>query len=163
MSDGLRQPILLGFDGSAGARAAIDEAGRLFGNRPAVVLTVWESAEAVAPAATLGMPAAAAGEAMRRLDAAASEQAEKLAGEGAKLACAAGLTARQRTRRAERSVAVTLCRCARELEAGVVVVGSRGLSGIKSALLGSVSSGVIRDSERPTLVVPVPDERRGER
>lgn len=38
----------------------------------------------------------------------------------------------------------------------VVVVGSRGRSGIKSALLGSVSNAVINHAERPALVVREP-------
>ena len=39
-------------------------------------------------------------------------------------------------------------------DAGVIVVGSRGLSGIKSAVLGSVSHGLVNNSRRPVLVVP---------
>jgi nucleotide-binding universal stress UspA family protein len=42
---------------------------------------------------------------------------------------------------------------AEEHGAEAIVVGSRGLSGIKSLLLGSVSSGIVHHSVRPTLVV----------
>jgi nucleotide-binding universal stress UspA family protein len=43
---------------------------------------------------------------------------------------------------------------ARETNADVVVVGSRGLAPLERVLLGSVSRKVIALAERPTLVVP---------
>ena len=151
-------PVLIAFDGSSGARAAIVEAGRLFGGGPAVVLTVWQSAEAVAPAAVAGMPAGVVGRAARELDTLAAAEGDRLASEGAELARAAGLEAEPRAVRSEGNVWATICHSARELEARVVVVGSRGRSGVKSALLGSVSSGVVHHSARPTLVVQSPSD-----
>jgi nucleotide-binding universal stress UspA family protein len=44
-----------------------------------------------------------------------------------------------------------------ENDAAVVVVGARGRSGIGSALLGSVSYGVVHNSTLPVLVVPPTD------
>lgn len=146
-------PVLVAFDGSSAARAAVAEAGRIFGDRPAVVLTVWESTEAIAPAGVIGMPAGVAGEAARQLDSAAAEQADRLAGEGAELALAAGLGAEPRSVKAEENIWATICHSARDLGASAVVVGSRGRSGLRSALLGSVSNGVVQHSGRPTLVV----------
>jgi nucleotide-binding universal stress UspA family protein len=42
---------------------------------------------------------------------------------------------------------------AEELGAGLVVVGSRGLGGIRRALMGSVSDSVVRHAHCPVLVV----------
>lgn len=42
---------------------------------------------------------------------------------------------------------------AEELGAGLVVVGSRGLGGIRRALMGSVSDAVVRHAHCPVLVV----------
>ena len=42
---------------------------------------------------------------------------------------------------------------AEQRDAAVIVLGSRGLSGIKSFVLGSVSSAVVHHATRPTLVV----------
>ena len=152
------KPVLLAYDGSPAARAAIEEAGRLFGRRPALVLTVWQSAESIAPAAVAGMPAAVVGRAVRELDAAAAAEVERLAAEGAELARAAGFDAEPRAVRSEGNVWVTICRSARDLDAGAVVVGSRGRSGIKSVLLGGISNGVVQHSSLPTLVVRASDD-----
>jgi nucleotide-binding universal stress UspA family protein len=42
---------------------------------------------------------------------------------------------------------------AEELGAGLVVVGSRGLGGIKRALMGSVSEAVVAHAHCPVMVV----------
>ncbi len=42
---------------------------------------------------------------------------------------------------------------AEELDAGVVVVGSRGLGGLRRAVLGSVSDAVVRHAHCPVFVV----------
>ena len=42
---------------------------------------------------------------------------------------------------------------AEELDAGIVVVGSRGAGGVRRALLGSVSDSVVRHAHCPVLVV----------
>ena len=42
---------------------------------------------------------------------------------------------------------------AEELDAGIVVVGSRGEGGVRRALLGSVSDSVVRHAHCPVLVV----------
>ena len=42
---------------------------------------------------------------------------------------------------------------AEEIGAGLVVLGSRGHSGIRRALMGSVSDSVVRHSHCPVLVV----------
>jgi nucleotide-binding universal stress UspA family protein len=45
---------------------------------------------------------------------------------------------------------------AEERDAAAVVVGSRGLTALRSAVLGSVSYGVVHHCKRPVLVVPLP-------
>ena len=40
--------------------------------------------------------------------------------------------------------------------AATIVMGSRGLTGLRAMLLGSVSSAVVHHADRPTLVIPRP-------
>ena len=42
---------------------------------------------------------------------------------------------------------------AEEIEAGLIVMGSRGQGGIRRALMGSVSDAVVRHAHCPVLVV----------
>ena len=53
----------------------------------------------------------------------------------------------------EVDVADTLVAIARERGAAVVVVGSHGISGLRSRLLGSVSRKVVDHCDRPVLVI----------
>lgn len=51
------------------------------------------------------------------------------------------------------TVAEEIVSLAEEIGAGVIVIGSRGLGGIRRALLGSVSDSVVRQAHCPVLVV----------
>lgn len=48
---------------------------------------------------------------------------------------------------------VEIVRVAEEIGAGLIVLGSRGLGGIRRALMGSVSDSVVRHAHCPVLVV----------
>jgi nucleotide-binding universal stress UspA family protein len=146
-------PILIAYDGSEPARQAIAHAGRLFRGQSAVVATVWSSVREAARAARAALPQAVIDDAVQNIDKAAEEQAAETAAEGVELATEAGLKASVLTLEGIPSVPSSLVRHADELQAGVVVVGSRGQSAIKSALLGSVSHAVVHHAGRPVLVV----------
>jgi nucleotide-binding universal stress UspA family protein len=47
---------------------------------------------------------------------------------------------------------------AEELGAGLIVMGSRGLGGIRRALMGSVSEKVVRHAHCPVMVVREEEE-----
>jgi len=48
---------------------------------------------------------------------------------------------------------------AEELGAGLIVMGSRGLGGVRRALMGSVSDSVVRHAHCPVMVVR-PEQQR---
>jgi nucleotide-binding universal stress UspA family protein len=162
-------PALLCFDGSDGARRAIERAGALLGGGPALVLTVWESIGSAVLRHRAPLPGqigretrAIAEDVIEELDASTATAAEATAAQGAEIAAAAGFDARPEARRAiaraaehgETTVWHAILEYADEQDARVVVLGSRGLSGVRAAFLGSVSYGVVHHSSRPLLVVP---------
>jgi nucleotide-binding universal stress UspA family protein len=90
------------------------------------------------------------------IDAAAGEAALATATEGAQRATAAGLVAQPRAASHHGGVASGILVEAAAVEADAIVMGTRGLGGLKSFLLGSVSHGVVQHADRAVLVVPSP-------
>ena len=54
---------------------------------------------------------------------------------------------------ADRKTAEIIAATAEELDAPAIVMGQRGMSGLKSALLGSVSRSVVDAYHRPVIIV----------
>src|SRR5215207_10654245 len=88
-------PVLIGYDGSEVARAAVRHAAELFAGRPAVLATVWEPGLAAVPVGlpdSMGVsalpPDPATLEAVDRLQ---REHASTVAAEGAEFARSVGL------------------------------------------------------------------------
>ncbi len=147
-------PLIIGYDGSESARHAITRAGLLFAGRPAVVLYAWESLETIAAHHSVWDSAAPA--TLRDADAVAHRAAERVAAEGAALARAAGLDAEPRVDVSPVGAWETLVRVADETDAALIVLGARGLRGLRSLMLGSVSDGVAHHARQPVLIVPAP-------
>jgi nucleotide-binding universal stress UspA family protein len=153
--------IIVAYDGSSPARAAVAEAARLFGSREALVAMVWTSVRRAAGAGRVALPDEIVEQAVRNLDAVRAEDAARTAEEGADRARAAGLNACAIALRGDGSVATTLLRLVHERSPLAIVVGSRGRSGLRSAILGSVSNAVVHHSPRPVVVVhPAEDAAR---
>jgi nucleotide-binding universal stress UspA family protein len=57
------------------------------------------------------------------------------------------------------AVALEIVALAEELGAGLIVMGSRGLGGVRRALMGSVSDSVVRHAHCPVLVVRQENEQ----
>lgn len=148
--------ILFAYDGSDDARAAVEYAARHVRAEPAVVVTVWEPL--VAQLGWTPPPAAAplvTGHDGDRYE--EQKQAERIARQGADIALAGGLTdVSVRAERGGGPVWAAIVDIADEVNASLVVTGSRGLAGVRSVILGSVSTRVLHHVRRPTLVVPPP-------
>lgn len=143
--------ILLCYDGSPGARAAVRAAGDLFDGTTAIVLTVWEDLPEVV---ACGNELAVASLDVEGIDRAREHAAAQLAEEGTSYARAWGLPAASMTVSGGASIAQTILELAATLGADMIVLGSRGLGPATSRLMGSVSRAVLRRADRAVLVVP---------
>jgi nucleotide-binding universal stress UspA family protein len=146
-------PVLFAYDGSEHAKAAIEHAGAVLQHGRAVVATAWTTFEGAAPALLLAMPGDMVREGAQALDDAGRETAEGLAAEGAELARAAGFDAEPRAVSSSGPFFASLLDVAAELDACVIVAGSRGRSSLAAAVLGSVSTGILHHAGRPVLIV----------
>jgi nucleotide-binding universal stress UspA family protein len=149
-------PTLIAFDGSAAARHAVAVAAALLKPRVTVVLTVWEAAlaqTAVTPAPDVAMTRSVDPSAVFAFEEAFRDRAEHMANEGAELARSLGLDAEPLAIADDRDIARTIVEVAREQHAATIVVGSRGLSGLRARFEGSVSKGVVKHAPCPVIVV----------
>lgn len=140
--------ILICYDGSDDANRAIEAAAALFGPQRALVLDV-------APPMTFaeGMAATSSvvpGGAFEDLNAAGALQRAEA---GAVQARRSGLHAVARA-----TIAATrwqgIVDVADEIDASVIVIGSRGLGGLREFARGSLSHDVATHARRPVLIVP---------
>ena len=143
-------PILLCYDGSPGARHAIEKAGVLFPGHEVVVLHVWSPIALVLSryGGVMTAPPTFDDQEIR-------QAASQIADQGAAAARAAGLVATSDiTETSYEGIAHEILAVADRHHASLIVLGARGLSAFKSMLLGSVSHSVAQHAHRPVLIVP---------
>ncbi len=146
-------PILICYDGSDDAARGIETAAALFGSRKAVVLDI---APILTPSESLAATSSIVpGNAFEELN---LDDADQVAGKGAEIARSAGLDAEARG-----AVAMPTWQgvvdVAADIDAAVIVIGSRGLDGLREAVDGSLSHQVAQHGGRPVLIVPPSDDR----
>jgi nucleotide-binding universal stress UspA family protein len=148
-------PVLLAYDGSPDARAAIARAGRLVSGRRAVIVHVWSSPvrHTVTGRALGAAPMKEFRAFIADYDSIFAEAAESEVAEGVALARDAGFDVSGESLESSGSTWHAIADAAERHDAAVIVAGSRGRGGVKSALLGSVTSGLVHNAETPTLVM----------
>jgi nucleotide-binding universal stress UspA family protein len=144
--------IVIAYDGSDDAKAAIERGGQLLPGQEATVLVVWE--ELVDVLARTGSVFALGDVDYESVDKQSEEQARERAQEGAKIAEQAGLKATVEVRPRGDSVAASILAAADDLKADAILMGTRGLTRFKSVVLGSVSNAVLQHADRAVIVVP---------
>ena len=147
-------PVLICYDGSDDADRAIETAADLLGPRRAVVLDIGPEITAAESLATASP--VAPGSAFEDLNTA---DALHRANVGAERAAHAGFQAEARAELASPRWA-GIVDVADEIDARVIVIGSRGLNGLREAFKGSFSHEVAAHAGRPVLIVPPPHAHR---
>ena len=147
--------LLIGYDGSDGAGAAITATGTLFPAAEVLVATVYPPPPSLESAAIarIALPDAMIREGVQRMRDEAHERASATAQEGVALAETAGLRATPkvltglsawRQLRAEATSADT----------DAIVCGTQGERALERIVLGSTASSLLHNADRPLLVVP---------
>jgi nucleotide-binding universal stress UspA family protein len=155
-------PVVIAYDGSALSRAGIHRAAELFKGRPAVVATVWEPGLALMGPASydaMGMdPLPVDPRTAQAVDTAEQDHAARVSEQGAGLARDLGLRAEPVAVPDEADVADSLLRLAESSGAAAVVIGSHGVSGLRSHLVGSVARKLLSHAALPVVVVRGTDD-----
>jgi nucleotide-binding universal stress UspA family protein len=155
------RPVIVAYDASDEAQTALREAVALFGHRPLIIASVWEPGLAMMtmmpPAGEPSMGYMPDPNEVAAIDRAQSGHAGAVAEAGARLARELGATAEALPVPDAVNVAGTLIEIAEERDARAIVVGSRGLGGIKARVLGSTSRKLLHETHRPVLVVRTPE------
>ena len=149
MSAPPESPLILCYDGSEPARHAIQRAANLLSPRRALVLTVWLPT----PALTPGLGGIANALNFVEVDRAAAKASSRIAEEGACIAREAGLGADPVSVKASGPVWHAIVETADRYGAADIVMGARGVTALRSMLVGSVSNGVVHHAKQPTLVI----------
>ena len=154
--------MVIAYDGSTAARRAIADAAEFLGSCPILVVTVWEEGLAYAtpamPPDQMMMSPVVEPELALEVDHASHEHADTVSRDGAALARSLGLNAKPLSVADDGAVPDTILRVAREHNAAAIVVGSRGLRGLRARLEGSTSKGILKHALCPVIVVHDPDE-----
>jgi nucleotide-binding universal stress UspA family protein len=149
---------LICYDGSLDAQAAIDGAARVLAGGEVTVLVIWETLlETMTRTSAMSMSYGLIGPSEDDgTDTTLKQNAYDLAADGARRATAAGLSAHPRIADQRESVAAEILAVAEEESSDVVVLGTRGRGGIRSLVLGSVSTALLHHAGCPVLVIPSP-------
>ncbi|QDQ98496.1 universal stress protein [Tomitella fengzijianii] len=147
--------IVIAYDGTENARRAIRYAGRFLAAERAILVTVWEPMvrQAARMSGLSGMmqPDWLPDDDTEDI---AHVEAREVAEEGLKLAADAGLQAEARCIESGTTVWTTIVEIADELDADVIVTGTRGTTGLRSLIHSSTADQVLRHSHRPVMIVP---------
>jgi nucleotide-binding universal stress UspA family protein len=146
--------ILIAYDGTPDADHAIAAAGALLHGGRARVVHVWQVLSRVDDASAILGVAAIAGGAIDAELARQENRANHVVERGVQRARSAGFEAEGAAIRADGSPAVALEAEIDRLQPELVVIGSRGLTGLKAWLQGSVSHHVSAYAHAPVMVVP---------
>jgi nucleotide-binding universal stress UspA family protein len=152
MTPDAKKPTLVCYDGSDQSRRGLDAIRGLLAPAEVVILTVWQPL--VTKLAETGSFGVFALDDETEVDESEEQAARAAAEQAVERARSAGHTATARVEEAQQAAWMKIIEVADEIDAGLIVCGTRGRGAIKTALLGSVSRAVLTHSGRPVLIAP---------
>jgi nucleotide-binding universal stress UspA family protein len=160
--DTQRGPLVIAYDGSAASRQAVVASATLMGSCPMLVVTVWEEGLAyVSPSIApdrMAMAPMVDPAVVLDVDREMHQHAERISRAGAELARSLNAAADPLAVPDGGNIPATILRVARERQAVAIVVGSRGLSGLRARLEGSTSKRLLKHASCPVIVVHESDQ-----
>src|SRR5262245_50049312 len=148
-----RGPLLICYDGSRGAEAALDAAAALFAPAEAVVACYWEPF-GKASDRRVGIDILQLVQDPESINEREEALAEEIAEEGAARARAAGLIATGQAVKISAPIDEAILAHAEELDTAAIVLGARSRSALRSLILGDVANEVVQRATRSVFVVP---------
>lgn len=147
--------ILICYDGSDGSVKALSTAARLF---PGAHATIAFASRPPLPygGISYGGQIILPPDIQQEVEQKAREEAERLVGAAVEHARAEGLDATPDAPQSTEPIWRQLLAAADDIDASVIVAGSRGYGEVKALLLGSTSQALAHHSRRPLLIVPAP-------
>jgi nucleotide-binding universal stress UspA family protein len=149
-------PVMVGYDGSEGARGALRFAAEHLPGRLLLVAHAWRSPvrHTIRGHALVHSGVDRLEEYADTVDEIWAQEADEVAQDGATYARELGLDARAIAPESGHGDWQTLLAGAREAGAAAILVGSRGVGAVASTVLGSVASGLAHAAAIPVLIVP---------
>jgi nucleotide-binding universal stress UspA family protein len=141
--------MLVAYDGSNDSKKAVEAACALAKRLGSILELIHVYS---VPIYTYGGPGGLPQVSIQTLETSAKERALKVVDEGVKLAGEEGVEALGEALESASVVEAIVERASKD-SVELVVIGTRGMTGFKKMLLGSVSNGVINHSPCPVLVV----------
>jgi nucleotide-binding universal stress UspA family protein len=152
------RPVLVAYDHSDEAVAALRNAVTLFPLRTLIVVSVWEPGLATAMMSLSGAaPGPPSSEMIAGINRVERDLAAEAADAGASLARELGATAEPIAITDKADVVAAITSEADRHDVCAIAVGSRGLGRVKAPLLGSTSQALLRHTRHPVLVVRAPE------
>jgi nucleotide-binding universal stress UspA family protein len=145
--------VVIAFDGSPTSRRAVHYAGQFLSADRAVVLTVWSPLDRGSDPISYDLDGPPDPTNDNEVDIALAE-AQRISDEGLELALSVGLPAEQLCVAQTFTVWGTIIDTADDLDADLIVTGTRATTGLRSLIQSSVADNVLRRGRRPVLIVP---------
>jgi nucleotide-binding universal stress UspA family protein len=147
-------PLLVCYDGSEGAKAALAAAALAFTGREAIIACYWQP---FGSSKRYGIDLRELVQDPTEINRREAALAHTLAHEGATLARHAGLDAHPHAIQIDGPIDEAILTHADTLDATAIILGSRSRSTLRSLLIGSIANEIVQRSPRPVYLTPPPN------